>query len=91
MSRSYGRSEPFARRTIFLSVSTVVAVSRTSLTPWRAPRFVYGVVRYARSRLPPSTRFDIGHEMNSGLGSTSVTSIVLLLHIRTYLAAVAPP
>ena len=42
-------------------------------------------------RLPPITRFDSGHETNSLPRSTSVTSILRSLHMRTYLAAVAPP
>ena len=39
---------------------------------------------------PPSTRFDIGHETNSALGSIIVTSIEGS-RSRMYLAAVAPP
>src|SRR3989454_3532186 len=41
-------------------------------------------------RLPPSTRFEIGQEMNSLARSTSTTSISGS-HRRTYFAAVAPP
>src|SRR5882762_2388718 len=40
--------------------------------------------------LPPNTRLLSGHEMNSPLRSTSVTSISGA-HSRMYFAAVAPP
>src|SRR3990172_2528269 len=48
------------------------------------------MVMSASVLLPPSTRLLIGHEMNSLLRSMSVTSRSGA-HIRTYLAAVAPP
>ena len=40
---------------------------------------------------PPSTRLEIGQDMNASLGSINVTSIVPSDHRRKYLAAVAPP
>src|SRR3989338_5825389 len=42
-------------------------------------------------RVPPNTVLLIGQEMNTGLGSINTTSILLLLHLRMYFAAVAPP
>src|SRR5512137_2756990 len=45
----------------------------------------------ASDLLPPSTRFDSGHETNAALASTSVPSTLPSLHIRMYFAAVAPP
>jgi len=42
-------------------------------------------------RLPPMTRLDIGQETKLGERSTSVTSTPRALHMRRYLAAVAPP
>src|SRR5437899_12924944 len=45
----------------------------------------------ARVLVPPSIRFEVGQEINSALRSIRNTSIVPVLHIRRYFAAVAPP
>jgi hypothetical protein len=81
---------PRPQRTTFFSTSMAVAVSRTQRTPWRSVSAVYFVVINGSVANPPSTRFDIGHEMNSVLGSIIVTSIDGS-SMRMYLAAVAPP
>ena len=42
-------------------------------------------------REPPITRFDMGQEIKSVLGSIKVTWAVLFEYMRIYFAAVAPP
>jgi hypothetical protein len=41
--------------------------------------------------MPPMTRLEIGQEMKVGLRSISVTWTPPSLHMRRYLATVAPP
>ena len=41
--------------------------------------------------VPPITRLEIGQEMKVGLRSISVTCTPPSLHMRRYLATVAPP
>ena len=79
-SRSYASSLPPASFTVRACPRRPPLPCRgRTFTPWRVARR-----RIARREvgeiclLPPSTRFDIGHETNAGVDSTSVTSIVPL-------------
>src|SRR5207237_4067304 len=74
MTRSNASASPCASRTCFACGSIAVAVSRTIRTPCRATP-EYGTVMSSSVLKPPSTMFEIGHETNASLGSTSVTSI----------------